>query len=392
MLREPGRVDDLHGGISLERVLQDRPAEQPSLTELDAEGLQRLLLTLRLDAFGDDARPDVAAEGQQRDDERAPSPVGVDRGDQRAVDLDELRAQLGDDAHARVPGACVIDRDAESTRAQFRGDALQECEVRDRLTLAELEHHSGRVHLRVGDRLVEGGDAAVVDEGADEHVDEEIGLADVRRGLQAGADAREIDGRLHVQRCRRAEEVIRGADSCPLREAGQRLVSDDGVVDQADDRLERRDDLAAGEQRRDRFTEAAIRGGERRASKRSAGGWASADHAPREHGGHSLEDRAQRRGAARAPRRVSTATTLSRLVTGTATTSRSSAAFGKAFAKRGIVGQAAQRLGGIGAPEVRAAEPDRLAERLDPVQRECACRPSTPPAAATSDRPVRPAG
>ena len=78
-LRKPGRVDDLHGSVPLERVGQHRATEQPSLSELHAERLQRLLLTLGFDALGDDARADVSTERQQRHDQRAARPVRVDR-------------------------------------------------------------------------------------------------------------------------------------------------------------------------------------------------------------------------------------------------------------------------------------------------------------------------
>ena len=300
-MREPGRVDDLHGRVALERVLQDRLSQQPSLAELDAERLQGLLFALRLDAFGDHSRTDVAAEGQECHHERAARPVGVDRSDEGAVHLDELGPKLGDDTHAGVAGAGVVDRDTESTRAQLRGDALQQGEVGDRLAFAEFQHHGRRVHLRVGQRPVECGYTAVVDQGADEHVDEEIGLADVRRGLQAGANACEVDRRLHVQRSGGAEEVVRGADSCPLREPGQRLVPDDGVIDKADDRLEGCDDLAAGEERRDGVAEPAIRGGEGRAVEALGRRPSLGGPRARQHGGHHFENRAQGGGAAGAP-------------------------------------------------------------------------------------------
>ena len=293
-LREPGRIDDLHGGVALKRVLQDRLSQQPSLAELHTERLQGFLLALRLDAFGDHARTDMTAEGQESHDQCTAGPVGVDRRDEGAVHLDELGPKLGDDPHARVPGTGVVDCDAESTCAQFRGDALQEGEVGDRLALAELQHHRRRIHFGVGHRPVECGHATVVHEGTDEHVDEEVGLADVRCRLQAGADTGEVDSRLHVQRSGGAEEVVRGTDSCPPREPGERFVPDDGVIDEADDRLEGCDDLAAGDQRGDGVAEPAIRGGEGRAVEALGRRPSLGRPGARQHGGHHFEDRVGR--------------------------------------------------------------------------------------------------
>ena len=159
-LREPGRVDNLHRRVPLERVRQHRAAEQPSLPELHAERLERFLLTLGLDPLRDDARADVAAEGEERHHQRAACAVGVDGGDQRAVDLDELRPQLRDDSHAGVAGAGIVDGDAEAARSQFRRDPLQQGEVGYRLTFAEFEHDGGGVHPRLVHGLVEGGHSA----------------------------------------------------------------------------------------------------------------------------------------------------------------------------------------------------------------------------------------
>ncbi len=368
-LREPGRIDDLHGGVTLERVLQDRPAQQPSLTELHAEGLERFLLTLRLDAFGDHPRADVAAEGQQRHDERATGAVRVDRRDEGAVHLDELRPELGDDTHARVPGTGVVDRDAESACAQFRGDALQEGQVGDRFTFAELEHHRRGIHLCVGDGPVERGHAAVVDQGTDEHVDKEIGLADVRRGLQTGADAGEVDGRLHVERRGGAEEVVGGADPCALREPGQRLVPDDCVIDQADDRLESRDDLAAGEECRDGVAQASIGGGEGRSIEALGRRLCLRRPRARQHGCNHFENRAQRRSTSGTPDGQHGHHAIAaghRNRHHIALVGRVREGLGEA----GIVGEAAQCLGCIRSAVVGAAEPDRLTERLDAVQRD----------------------
>ncbi len=168
--------------------------------------------------------------------------------DQRPIDLDELRTELGDDAHARVTGTGVVDRDAEAASPQLRGDPLQPREVGHRLTLAELEDDRRRVDTGVMDRLVKGSDPALVDQRADQDVDEEIGLADVGCDVQGRAHAREVDCGLHSECCSRREELIGRPDPRERWIAGERFVGDDRLVVETDDRLECRDDPAAGEE------------------------------------------------------------------------------------------------------------------------------------------------
>ena len=61
---------------------------------------------------------------------------GVDEG---PVDLHELRPELGDDLHAGVPGAGVVDRDPVAGGAELGRDPLQPREVGHRVALAEFE-------------------------------------------------------------------------------------------------------------------------------------------------------------------------------------------------------------------------------------------------------------
>ena len=137
----------------LERVHEDRAAEQPSLTELHAEatGASRARAAVSMPSAITRA-PMCPLNGQQRHDERASRAVRVDGLDQRPVDLDELGPQLGDDPHARVSRAGVVDRDAEAAGAQLRGDPLQPREVRHGLALAELEHDGCGVDARSHER------------------------------------------------------------------------------------------------------------------------------------------------------------------------------------------------------------------------------------------------
>jgi hypothetical protein len=45
--------------------------------------------------------------------------------DEGTVDLHEFRSKLGDDLHAGMTGAGVVDGDAVAGRAQLRRDVLQ---------------------------------------------------------------------------------------------------------------------------------------------------------------------------------------------------------------------------------------------------------------------------
>ena len=123
--REPRRIDHFDIRMALEFARQHRATEAPALPELDAEREQRLLFRMRLDALGHEARADVAAEREERHDQGTACAVGVDCVNERAIDLDELGAQLGDDAHARVSRTGVVDGDAVAARAQLCGNPLQ---------------------------------------------------------------------------------------------------------------------------------------------------------------------------------------------------------------------------------------------------------------------------
>jgi len=143
------------------------------LPELHAQGLQRLLLALGLDALGNHPGSDMAAEGEQRDDQRPASAVGVDGGDQERSTLMNSGRSSAITRMLACPAPASSTAILNPRARNFRRDALQQGEVGNRLPLAELEDDRSRVDPRVGDGFVERGDAALVDQGADENVDEE---------------------------------------------------------------------------------------------------------------------------------------------------------------------------------------------------------------------------
>ncbi len=69
-----------------------------------------------LDALGEQPGADPPTERHERLDERLLGVVAGDAGDDVAVDLDDGRAQGGDEREARVPGARVVDGEPEARR------------------------------------------------------------------------------------------------------------------------------------------------------------------------------------------------------------------------------------------------------------------------------------
>ena len=125
------------------------PAEQVALGALRADRAclavgvrvaRQLQHRLGLDALGDHERAALAGEGHDREHHGARPAVLDRRGDDGAVDLDEVDGQRAQHLEARVAGADVVERELEAERAQPRG-------LRDQDLLAgvgalgDLEHH-----------------------------------------------------------------------------------------------------------------------------------------------------------------------------------------------------------------------------------------------------------
>ena len=163
-----------------------------------------------------------------------------DRVNEGPVDLDELRPELGDDLHAGVPGAGVVHGDAVAGGAELGGDPLQTREVGHRVSLAELEDDRRRVQPGVVDGVLQGAEPlSLVEQGSDQHVDEDVHGAEARHAVERGPQAGEVDRLLHVQRRSRGEQLVGGGEEGAGGEAGERLVADDRVVDEPHHRLER---------------------------------------------------------------------------------------------------------------------------------------------------------
>ena len=220
-----------------------RAAEQPALAVVDLHPPQRLELLGALDAFGDDARADLAGEGGGGAQDRLARRVTVDAGDHAARELEEVGADVGDVLERREASAGVVDGDERAAGDPWPQPLAQQRVVEDGVLLGQLDHEPRREPPRdfeqpgMAERLgreVDPQQAAVR---------RHAGGGDRRpaRDLELVAQARvSRGGERHVRRQR--DEAGR------RREPRQALVADRPQVRQAHDRLEHGTDRAGRQQ------------------------------------------------------------------------------------------------------------------------------------------------
>ena len=102
------------------------------MRERNARGHHGRELVARLDALGDDGRALGEAERVQRLQQLLLARVHGHAGDQRAVELHEVRSELGDVAEVGVTRAEVIERDLDAARAEGRQVRVRELVADDR--------------------------------------------------------------------------------------------------------------------------------------------------------------------------------------------------------------------------------------------------------------------
>src|SRR6185369_10764060 len=83
-----------------------------------ARDAERLELGLGLDALGDHFHPQRAAEMDDRLDDRRALALAAHAVDEAAVDLEAIERELADIVEARIAGAEIVERDAETHLAQ----------------------------------------------------------------------------------------------------------------------------------------------------------------------------------------------------------------------------------------------------------------------------------
>ena len=206
-----------------------------------AEVAQLLELLDALDALGDHAEPERASERDDGRRDRASALVGVDRGDERAVELEQVERRARERRERRAAGAEIVGDDLRAERTE-RGDrptgarilaerAARQLEPEPRHrepgALGDLAHLSGKrwvghrgggqvdVQAQPGPRRIGDGAAGCLEHETIEQRSEQA-VADVRHQTP-GRDRSEL-GVLH---------------------AGERLDRDDLAGRDGDDRLVR---------------------------------------------------------------------------------------------------------------------------------------------------------
>src|SRR2546423_1793539 len=99
----------------------------------------------RLDALGDDAEAEVAAEVDRRADDPCVLLLAVHRHHEGAIDLDLVHRQLAQVRERRVAGAEVVHGEADAGVAQALEDLLRARRVGEHARLGELELEDARV-------------------------------------------------------------------------------------------------------------------------------------------------------------------------------------------------------------------------------------------------------
>src|SRR4029453_664492 len=114
-------------------------ADEVALAEFHAQLDQRCQVRAGLSPFREEMGADPAPEGHKRLDERLLGVVEPDAAHDVAIDLDDRRAQRGDERERRITGTRVVDREPETELAQLADLALQWYDVGDRLLLRALQ-------------------------------------------------------------------------------------------------------------------------------------------------------------------------------------------------------------------------------------------------------------
>src|SRR5919108_334184 len=122
-----------------QRVRRRRLPDEVALRERAALFAERVPDLLRLDAFGHDREPEVAAEVDRRADDRRVARVVAHVHDERAVDLDRLHGQPLQVGERRVAGAEVVDREPQAHLVQPREHAAHAERVGEDRALRDLE-------------------------------------------------------------------------------------------------------------------------------------------------------------------------------------------------------------------------------------------------------------
>src|SRR5690606_37078251 len=163
-----------------------RLVEEEPLGQVHAEVPDGLELLAPLDPLGHDLGALSLREADDGLDEVLLEEVGVDVGDQRDVELDEVRRQVGDGAESGVAAACIVDGEAEATLAEGGEVLLEARVVLDRGALRDFENDpAGVVDAEL--TRIEVAELRVVEVVGVDVEEEELILLEVREDALDGA-------------------------------------------------------------------------------------------------------------------------------------------------------------------------------------------------------------
>src|SRR5688572_24774687 len=110
-----------------------------ALHQVNAKLLHRLVFFSRLDAFRDHLRVVLVGKPDHLLDETLLDEIHVDAVDERDVELDEIRLEVGDRSESRITASRVVDRKPVAPIAKILESSLELRVIADRSALGNLE-------------------------------------------------------------------------------------------------------------------------------------------------------------------------------------------------------------------------------------------------------------
>src|SRR3954469_7386885 len=210
-----------------------RLAEQVSLEERATDLLQRVALVRRLHALGDDGDSQVLAKIDDRGDQLALRRLLVDAANERHVELDDMRLELGEAGEAGVSGAEVVHGDPVAHLLQLLDPTAGVLDVVEAGPLGDLEHDAFRVPRERSGRIEE----VLVHQIGRVQIDEDLSRSRGELGGHRVADSAAEVGE-PAQPLGGADQIGRTRE-LRLRGAHEGFVTEESPVRPAHDGLER---------------------------------------------------------------------------------------------------------------------------------------------------------
>src|SRR5207253_8306069 len=119
--------------------------DEKPLHEMYAERLHHVVFFLSLDTLGDHHRAVLVGKSHHRLDQVLLDEVLIDAIDQRHIELDEIRLEVGNRAKSGVTAAGVVDGESISLVAELLEATAEFRVVLDGRALGDLDYHAGRI-------------------------------------------------------------------------------------------------------------------------------------------------------------------------------------------------------------------------------------------------------